>query len=337
MGRVYKRGRKWYIDYSIGEGAYRTRIRKPAGNTKEQALKILTKLEEEKYFNRFGITSLIKISTRELFNNFIQLKQKHIAPSTWDTYEHRIAFWQKKHKEQFAPLPLIEIEHIVLEDLKHLANGTINSYINLLIQIYDYAIAHKHCRENPAKQIPKLKRKSQKKSRYLTKEEFERLLDYSPEFYKKLWIVLAYTGIRLNGIRLLKWIDIDMQKKLIYVGFRKDFTTKTGIKKIIPMHPRVERAIKDLEYISEYVFPTSNGKPFHKNSWLKSIKRYAKKARLENVNIHTLRHTFATWLALEGIPKDIRMTLLGHTDEKTTDIYTHFPIEHIKKAIDRLS
>ena len=46
--------------------------------------------------------------------------------------------------------------------------------------------------------------------------------------------------------------------------------------------------------------------------------------------------TFATWLALEGISKDIRMALLGHTDEKTTDIYTHYPIEYIQDAINKL-
>lgn len=334
MGTVRKRGNKWYIDYYNSKGK---RIQRVAGTKREQALKILNKLEEEKYFEKFHIDFSKEISTEELFNNFIQFKQKRIASSTWDTYEHRIDFWKRKHTRQFKPLELITIEKIMLEEMKHLANGTINSYIDLLIQIYDYAIVHKYCKENPAKNIPKLKRERKPQTRYLTKEEFERLLDYSPEFFKGIWITLAYTGMRKNEVRLLKWEDTDMEKDIFKIGFRKDFITKTGIKKIIPIHPRVKKELEKLPHISNYVFASPSTKePYHINSWLKNIKRYAKNAGLGDINIHTLRHTFATWLALEEIPKDIRMVLLGHTDEKTTDIYTHFPIEYIQKAIEKL-
>jgi integrase/recombinase XerC/integrase/recombinase XerD len=164
----------------------------------------------------------------------------------------------------------------------------------------------------------------------LTKEEFERLLECSSEFYKTVWIVLVYTGIRLDEARLLKWIDIDFENRVIKIGFREDFTTKTGIKK-------VEKVLNNLPHIGEYIFCNpQTGEPYHKNSWLKQIKKYAEKAGIENVLIHTLRHTFSSWLAQKGISRDIRMTLLGHTDEKTTDIYTHFPIEQIRKAIEEL-
>lgn len=334
MGSIRKRGDKWYIDYYNSD---RKRIVRVAGRTKKQAEKILTKLEEQKYFDKFHIDFSTEISTQELFDNFVQFKQKQIKPSTWDTYEHRIAFWCSKHGKQFAPLKLITIEKIVVEEMKHLANGTINSYLNLLIQIYDYAIAHKHCRENPGRNVPKLKRKSKPKSRYLTKEEFERLLECSPEFFKGVWITLAYTGMRKDEVRLLKWEDVDIINKVIKIGFREDFDTKTGTKKVIPMHSRVERVLRELKRISNYVFASPHTKElYHTNTWLKNIKRYAEKAGLEDVNIHTLRHTFATWLALEGTPKDIRMALLGHTDEKTTDIYTHFPVEYLQKGIERL-
>jgi integrase len=340
--RLYRRkGKKtdsWVLDTRRGEiKGNRIVIGHTDTMTKAEAESIRIEKELEYYLNKSGVERIIEITTKELFDNFIQFKQMRIAPSTWDTYEHRIAFWGKKHGERFMPLKLITIEKIVVEEMKHLANGTINSYLNLLIQIYDYAIAHKYCKENPAQSIPKLKRKSKPKSRYLTKEEFERLLEYSSGFFKSVWIMLAYTGMRKDEVRLLKWEDIDIINKVIKIGFREDFNTKTGIKKIIPIHPKVEKVLRGLKRISVYVFASPHTKkPYHTNTWLKNIKRYAEKAGLKDVNIHTLRHTFATWLALEGISKDIRMALLGHTDEKTTDIYTHYPIEYIQDAINKL-
>jgi site-specific recombinase XerD len=62
----------------------------------------------------------------------------------------------------------------------------------------------------------------------------------------------------------------------------------------------------------------------------------AKRANVTDVTLHTFRHTFASWLVMEGIDINTVRELLGHSDIKTTMKYTHLAPEHVKRAVERL-
>jgi len=77
---------------------------------------------------------------------------------------------------------------------------------------------------------------------------------------------------------------------------------------------------------SDYLLPTSKGKKVDTSQLRRSVKRYARKAdidEVDRVSPHTLRHTFATRLYRET--GNIRMVqkALGHSDLSTTMVYTH--------------
>jgi integrase len=52
--------------------------------------------------------------------------------------------------------------------------------------------------------------------------------------------------------------------------------------------------------------------------------------------LHDLRHTFASHLAMQGVPIPVIKELLGHSDISTTMIYAHLSPEIHKKAVDKL-
>jgi site-specific recombinase XerD len=90
---------------------------------------------------------------------------------------------------------------------------------------------------------------------------------------------------------------------------------------------------------SEYLLPTSKGTQVATSHLRRSVKRYARKAGIEEVDRvspHTLRHTFATRLYRET--GNIRMVqkALGHSDLSTTMIYTHVVDEELEGAMKRL-
>jgi site-specific recombinase XerD len=56
----------------------------------------------------------------------------------------------------------------------------------------------------------------------------------------------------------------------------------------------------------------------------------------EEIHFHTLRHSFASNLAIKGIPIIVIKELLGHSSITTTEIYSHTNIEALQKAIKQL-
>ena len=59
-------------------------------------------------------------------------------------------------------------------------------------------------------------------------------------------------------------------------------------------------------------------------------------AKLDDVNFHTLRHTFASWAVMRGVTLKELQELLGHASLTMTMRYAHLAPEHLRTAVSRL-
>ncbi len=83
------------------------------------------------------------------------------------------------------------------------------------------------------------------------------------------------------------------------------------------------------------LFVARGGAPLTRQALWTLIKKYGKKAGITSpLSPHVLRHSFATHLLEKGL--DIRsiQLLLGHEDIRTTEIYTHVSLAHLKKTLE---
>ena len=67
-----------------------------------------------------------------------------------------------------------------------------------------------------------------------------------------------------------------------------------------------------------------------------AFNRLVKKAGLENVTLHTLRHTFASQLVMAGVPLRDVQELMGHRSFETTLQYAHLSEDHVKQQVLKL-
>ena len=88
----------------------------------------------------------------------------------------------------------------------------------------------------------------------------------------------------------------------------------------------------------EYVFSKGNGFPFNRDYISRYFKKSVRKAGLtEELHFHSLRHSFASNLAIRGVPIITIKELLGHSSIVTTQIYSHSDIESLQKAVGKFN
>ena len=84
---------------------------------------------------------------------------------------------------------------------------------------------------------------------------------------------------------------------------------------------------------TEHVFLSRTGQPITRVVVWQIVKRYAKRAGLRDVHPHTLRHSCATHLLAGGADLRVVQELLGHTNIRTTQLYTHVDRSRLKEVV----
>ena len=185
-------------------------------------------------------------------------------------------------------------------------------------------------------QVP-IKKKEKQLPKVISKEKIKQMIKLTENLKHRLIIKLLYSsGLRLQELIDLKRKDIDFERGIINVKKGK------GKKDRITL---ISEALKLdlLKYYSnnifktEYVFEGRSGK-YTKKSVQKVLDQAGKKVEIK-FTPHMLRHSFATHLLEQGT--DIRhiQKLLGHSNLKTTEIYTHVStkdLSNIKSPLDNL-
>jgi len=172
----------------------------------------------------------------------------------------------------------------------------------------------------------------------LSKSEIERLFNSTNNQTHKLIIKLMYgAGLRLSEVINLKWSDIDFDRDIIHVKSSKGKKDRVVMlsKKIKGPFLNIYDSIKENQ---SYVFLSNRNKKFSQRSIQALVNRLKVKANIKKkLSPHSLRHSFATHLLENGTDIRYIKEMLGHSDIKTTLIYTKVSnknIKNIKSPLD---
>ena len=149
------------------------------------------------------------------------------------------------------------------------------------------------------------------------------------------------TGLRKSELQHLTWKDINFKSLVVLVQAKGNWHPKNYRVRPIPI--RSELALELEEHkrqqkgLSRYVFPTVFGNP-RMSSMGHEIREILEGCGLykRGVGWHTLRHTFASHLVMNGVDLPTVKNLMGHSDIQTTMIYAHLAPDHLADAVDKL-
>lgn len=172
------------------------------------------------------------------------------------------------------------------------------------------------------------------RERYLTREEYGKLLAAAVSPHVKLFIILALsTGGRMSAILELTWDRVDFKGGLIKLSVGGEGNKRRAT---IPMTESCRAALEEhyKARTSDYVIEYGGEKI---GNILIAFKRTAKRAGLQGVSPHVLRHTSAVWMAEGGVPMSEISQFLGHSSTKVTEsVYARYSPQYLRKAASAL-
>jgi integrase len=143
--------------------------------------------------------------------------------------------------------------------------------------------------------------------------------------------LLLFTGCRLREILHLQWAHVDGERGLLFLP-----DSKTGRKTVILNAPALE-VLAGLPRVGVYVI-TGQGAGTGDEKPRADLKRpweaVAKRAGLDGVRLHDLRHTYASFGAGGGLGLPIIGKLLGHSQAATTARYAHLDNDPLRRAAE---
>lgn len=243
------------------------------------------------------------------------------------------------------------------EVVKHISSATINRELAALGKIFSLAIANGYTRENPLREVCKL-RVTNKLERHLSPEEEKRMLQVCDDdfsfsnlsiaeqeklrqrhngehaYLKPILIMALNTGMRKSEILNMTWNCVDFEKNEISA-----LNTKNGKKNTIPMSSKLRQTLLKMyspQNHNKYVFTNPyTGTKY--NDIKKCFKTVCKLAGVKNLRFHDLRHTGATRMVAAGVPLPVVRQILNHASIQTTMRYAQTMREQEVSAVEALA
>ena len=193
------------------------------------------------------------------------------------------------------------------------------------------------------------------RKRVATQQEFESLIRHcSDDAFRDVLTAMRFTPARPGDIRALKWSMVNLDNRRLVISEHK--TSKTARRPkpfVIGINGEVEQILRRRKQAAEQsggygpgqrVFLNRRGRPWTKDALGLRMRRLRKTAGIqpdangEQFVLYTNRHTFITAAGMDASISDaVRVDMAGHTDGRTTQIYTHLPAEAAAEAGRRVA
>ena len=318
---------------------YNGRRKKVVLETKDlrEAQQIAATIERNLIADGWGEPASSKISFDSFVSNYLEYSKASKAHKTYIADRDSLNAFQREEKiTNLADINEVHFEHFRLISLARIKPTSVNVALRHLKAAFSWATEHGFLETNPAAKV-RLNRIAQNlHPRFLKMEEVERLRQAAMEDTRLLHIInfALWTGMRRKEIITIRWGDVDLERRTIVVQNHGEFRTKSGRSRVIPINASLLALLQEMKRDcrgSELVFKM--------DYWVlgKQFSLAAKKAGLgDDVHIHTLRHTFASHLVMQGVDLPSVQQILGHHDISVTMLYSHLSPEHLAHTVEKL-
>jgi site-specific recombinase XerD len=245
------------------------------------------------------------------------LRLRNYSPKTRKAYLNYINEYITFSKKAGIKNKQKAIEEFLLDKHKRKQSPqTINLALNSVKFLYAEIL------KDPHKIDLKFAKRSKKLPVVLSRAEIEKIIQATDNPKYKLMISLGYAcGLRVSEVINLRVADLDVDELVVHIKGAKGKKDRISV--------LAEKLQNDLQNIvagknnKDFVFASNRGGKLTTTSLQKMFRKSLAKANISKLaTFHSLRHSFATHLLENGTDVRYVQELLGHSNIRTTQIYT---------------
>lgn len=311
---LYKRGNTYWVEFRLPDG---TRIRESAGSeSRSEAVK----------FHAFR--------KKQLQDGIVDQRNWQSAVEKWkvDRAEKRsmdkdlqMARWLDKfwYGKSVRLITDDDVRKVIEIKKAETSASNANHYLAFVRALFNKLVEWKWV-EHPISVKPY--RVNNQRKRFLTEAEYKNLMSVLPEHLSVMVEFSILTGLRKSNVVNLKWNKVDLDRRTIRVD-GKDF--KNGRDFSCPLCDRSVEILRSQigkHPTSVFTYGGSPIKEANNTAWKNSLK----KAGIVDFRWHDLRHTFASYHAMNGTPLAVIKALGGWESMDMVDRYAHLSQEFVR-------
>lgn len=250
------------------------------------------------------------------------------------------SFLTMRELHQINDISYADIQDFIQEQRKVKKSNSVNRMISTLHNFHHY-ITFTYPKENDPSLFIHSKKDGRKLPRYFNEHDIIKLLDSFKDDDQGLFEHAMLELLYSCGLRVSELCSLTMNQLHLEQGFLR-VIGKGDKERMIPIHQRAVQIVRD--YVTTVrpkwqkkrmpnVFLNHLGNAASRQYVHRLIKTKLTEMNLdESLSAHSFRHSFATHLLDGGADLRVVQELLGHSDIKTTQIYTHIQNKRLKEA-----
>ncbi len=342
MGRIYKRGGMYGLDYADHRGK---RIRRVVTSDKGVAQRLLADAMQTVERRRAGVLMSDPKETnrpiQEMIDGYIaEMERRGRAAMYRYIVQKRLEAaalgrgWRSLRQCDSSSVS----DHLKGLAAEGRSPKTVNQHRADISAFLDWCFRQGAIESNPCAHIPKTTVKQEKTRRALSVAECRRLLATAPPARALVYRVLVCTGLRRGEAAEVRWGHVHLDVANPFIELPAPIT-KSGKAEVVPLVADAAEALRshrDGARDKERVFDAiPSMELFRKDLAAAGIEE--EDARGRKVVLHSLRHSLATMLAQSQVPPAIAMKILRHRDIRLTlENYTDAGLLPIAAAMSSL-
>ena len=326
-GVYYRKDRgTWWVSYPDANGKRQREA--VTAHTRPQAVAaragLMMKSERDRVL---GVKEASDITTADLLARYKRHQKTRLRSTTFERLDGILETLKAALPERAKDITRKTAADYISTRSETVAPGTIQKEISVLKHALRLAVEWELLNNNPA-QGAKLPKLPQGRTRYLSPSELKAALGAAPEWMRVPLALAAFTGMRRGELLGLRWMDVDLEGRRVYLR-----ETKNGSLRVLALNGLALSVFGSLAQgaPADAVLPNVDGQKLSVYT-----RRLFAGLGIADASFHSLRHTAASWLVMQGVDLYAVGQLLGHRTPRMTQRYAHLSPQYMAGAVGKL-